>query len=191
MVGVKPFCLHRVYLKSGTISVWKGGASVRVLLCLAILFLMIQPSKTQALSCAYSSPEEAYQNYDAIIVGSVKQVDSEENVNHVQITVTNSYKGMTPKELTILENATWGSAWGPSVAGETYLFYLIHTENGWENSLCSPSRRLIDAQDDLAFLNKQLPINDASRWYYYAAIGSVILIVLVAAGRRWTRRRGT
>lgn len=191
MIAMKPFPPACVYSNSGTISVRKGDAPMRIILGLVILFLMMQPMQVQALSCAFSSPEEAYQNYDAIIVGSVKQVDSEENVNRVQITITDSYKGIKQKELTMLENATWGSAWGPSIVGETYLFYLMNTENGWENSLCSPSRRIMDAQDDLAFLNKKLSLNDAARWYYYAAIGSVVLIVLVAAGRRWTRNRRT
>lgn len=160
---------------------------------LAILFLMTHPSQAQALSCAaLPAPQEAYRHYDAVIVGSVKQVDSDgNNVNRVHITVTRSYKG-------VLENATWGSVWGPSVVGETYLFYLMNTADGWENPLCAPSHRIADAQDDLAYLkNKELPISDAgwsasdsSRgWVSYATIGSVVLIVLVAAGIGWTRSR--
>lgn len=178
---------------------------MRVLLSLAILFLLIHPTQAQALSCAsLPSPEEAYKHYDAVVVGSVKQVESDGETNRVQLAVTSSYKGVKQAELTVLENASWGSIWGPSVVGETYLFYLKHTDNGWENPLCAPTRRIADAQDALAFLqNKELPTSGASGQSAsaspqapssrasYAAIGSVILIVLAVAGVGWTRSRKT
>ncbi len=178
---------------------------MRVLLGMAILFLLIQPAQAQALSCAsLPSPKEAYQQYDAVVVGSVTQVESDGRMNRVQVTVTSSYKGVKQKELTVLENATWGAAWGPSVVGETYLFYLMNTADGWESPLCGPSRRIADAQDDLAFLqNKELPMSGASGQpdsaspqassdrASYAAIGSVVLIVLAVAGIGWTRSRRT
>jgi len=178
---------------------------MRALLSLAILFLLIQPAQAQALSCAAPpSPKEAYQQYDAVVVGSVTQVESDGKMNRVQVIVTSSYKGVKEKELTVLENATWGAAWGPSVVGETYLFYLANTADGWESPLCGPSRRIADAQDDLAFLQgKELPVSDApgqsastsprapSGRASYAAIGSVVLVVLAIAGIGWTRSRKT
>lgn len=196
---------RRVYSSSSDNHARKGGVLMRVLLGLALLFLLIQPTQAQALSCAsLPSPKEAYQQYDAVLVGSVRQVESDGNVNRVQVTVASSYKGVKQKELTVLENATWGAAWGPSVVGETYLFYLKHTADGWENPLCAPSRRIADAQDDLAFLqNKVMPVRDASGQSAsaspratsgrasYAAVGSVVLIVLAVAGIGWTRGRRT
>jgi len=180
---------------------------MRALLGLTILFLLLQPAQAQALSCvSLPSPQEAYLQYDAIVVGSVKQVKSDGGMNRVLLTVTSSYKGVEQKELTVMENATWGAVSGPSVVGETYLFYLTHTADGWENPLCAPSRRIADAQEDLAFLQgKELPVSGASdrsaaaasprtpsgSRASYAAIGSVVLIVLAVAGIGWTRSRRT
>lgn len=179
---------------------------MRVLLGLAILFLLIQPTQAQALSCvAPPSPKEAYAQYDAVVVGSVTQVKSDGAVNRVRLTVSDSYKGVRQNELTVLENATWGALWGPSAVGETYLFYLMHTEDGWENPLCAPSRRIADAQDDLAFLQgKELPASGASGQptdasppvtsggrAAFAITGSIVLIALAVAGIGWTRSRRT
>ena len=165
---------------------------MRVLLGLALLFLLIQPAPAQALSCAsLPSPKEAYRHSDAVVVGSVKQVEPDGDMNRVQLTVTSSYKGIgqKEKELTVMENATWGAAWGPSAVGETYLYYLKHTADGWENPLCAPSRRIADAQDDLIFLRSKT-LSSSTGWTY-AAIGAGALIVLAVAGIGWIRRRRT
>lgn len=70
MVGVKPFLPAHVYLSIENTRL-KGGVSVRLLLGHSISYDSTFASTSPKL--CFSSPEEAYQNYDAIIVGSVKQ----------------------------------------------------------------------------------------------------------------------
>ncbi|MCM3785981.1 hypothetical protein M3231_23705 [Neobacillus mesonae] len=79
--------------------------------------------------------------------------------NHIelQITVSESFKGITEKNITVSEDMTWGT----SKVGESYLFFLMRQENGWHNQLCSPTTTLNNANEELEYLQPQaLPLKN-------------------------------
>lgn len=130
---------------------------------LAILYARL-PQYAAALSCAQPLPiDKLYENSDGIILGEVQKVTRNNDSNTVRVKVHKSYKGVTDASLSLNENVTWGSLWGPSEEGQEYLFFLKKSGSEWENPLCSPTRKQADATKELAFLQgKEIPLNNAS-----------------------------
>ncbi|GEM_PF-3249928 len=131
----------------------------------ALVVLLIghlQSAPAMALSCAEFPPiEEAYEQYDGLIVGLVDEVSGKnDEYNEVKVTVQRSFKGVEADQVTMLENPTWGNLNGPSEVGEEYLFFLRLTDSDqWENPLCSPSMKVDAAGEELAYVqDKELPI---------------------------------
>lgn len=98
------------------------------------------------------SVEEAYEEYDGVVIGQIDEVINKHNHNEVKITVSNSFKGIEVGKLTVNEDATWGNLNGPSVVGEVYLFFLRYHDDKWVNPLCSPSMKATEASAELEFL---------------------------------------
>jgi MYXO-CTERM domain-containing protein len=121
------------------------------------------PRYAAALSCVPPKPIDVlYERSDGIVLAKVEKVTGAVNNDsrNVQVRVLQSYKGVTDSSLTLLENSSWGSYWGSSEKGQTYLFFLRKGDAGWENPLCSPTRREAEAVKELAFLKgKEIPLN--------------------------------
>lgn len=102
--------------------------------------------------------------------------------NIVRVQVLQSFKGVTDANISISENSTWGSSWGPSDAGQTYLFFLMKSGSGWENPLCSPTLKQGNAAEELAFLkDKEIALNEATEPSGISG-GRVWLITIAALG---------
>ncbi|MOA05000.1 hypothetical protein D3C78_1245790 [compost metagenome] len=139
---------------------------MRKMLMLAFMLLIMNqmnPTEAHALSCAeMPSVQEAYDQYDGIVVGRVDKVIFKQESNEVRLAISKSYKGIDQQSLSVEENPTWGALWGPSEVGEEYLFFLQQTDGGWENPLCSPSMKTASASKELGFLkDKEIPIQEA------------------------------
>ncbi|MNC19462.1 hypothetical protein D3C75_673950 [compost metagenome] len=135
-----------------------------ILVLLAVLYPQ-HSRHTSALSCeVIYSVEMIYEKYDGVILAKVQKVSREkDDSNQVRVQVLKSYKGVTDASLTLTESSGFGSFWGLSEKGQTYLFYLKKNETGWENPLCSPTLKQGDAVKELAFLEgKELPLNGVS-----------------------------
>ncbi|WP_372660701.1 hypothetical protein [Cohnella sp.] len=135
---------------------------MKVVLLAALLFLLLIPQDVMALSCAeLSSIEEAYEKYDAVVIGKVEDVTRNKENNQIKLKVIKSFKSIDDTSILVGENITWGSLWGPSETGQEYLFFLRHKDNGWENPLCSPTMKIADASDQLKYLrDKEIPLNN-------------------------------
>lgn len=132
--------------------------TIKFLTMWSMLFLMSSPP-VLALSCVATSVEEAYELYDAVVIGEVEQtMERENNVRELHIRVTRTYKGMEDgpvDRVEVLENATWGGGWGISAEGSEMLYFLEQSEKGWKNPLCSPTRPIQDVSSaDFTFLEK-------------------------------------
>lgn len=126
---------------------------MRVVLLVTMFFVFLLPSNVMALSCVEPpSIEEAYEKYDGVIMGQVEDVTWNKQSNQIKLKVIKSYKGIDENSLLIEENITWGSLWGPSEVGKEYLYFLRQTESGWENPLCSPTKKVADTSDELRYL---------------------------------------
>ncbi|WP_159887355.1 hypothetical protein [Paenibacillus puerhi] len=128
---------------------------------LLILACLLSPTpKSYALSCVEApSIAKAYKSYEGLVVGHVVNVEQTKEYNQVHIQVKRSFKGVETDTLTVEENITWGSLWGPSEKGEDYLFFLNQKEGQWENPLCAPTKKIAEASGELKFLkNKEIPL---------------------------------
>jgi len=125
-----------------------------VLALLAIfIVLMISPTTTYALKCVeMPTGEQGYEEYDGIIVAYVEDVVRKKDDNIIKLKVIKSFKKISEEQISVKENITWGSLWGPSEIGEEYLYYLRETDSGWENPLCSPTMKVAEAANELTFL---------------------------------------
>ncbi|SDS21535.1 hypothetical protein SAMN05444162_0978 [Paenibacillaceae bacterium GAS479] len=174
------------------------------LMAVILLLALFYSPQAQALSCAQLlSVEEAYAKYDGVIVGKVDKVFPDGDHNIVKSTVTTSYKGVSVNKVSMGEDRTWGNLNGPSKVGEQYLFFLTKKNGKWENSLCSPSKLVGEAKEELAFLQgKEIPllsipdengskISPASIWIISAitALGLGILAYAYLRARRKTPSR--
>ncbi|MBD2869179.1 hypothetical protein [Paenibacillus arenilitoris] len=132
-------------------------------LMLLFLFTIFYPNASYALSCANIPPiETAYERYDGVVVGKVEEIVATSVSNELQVKVLRSFKGIEAQSLTIQEDITWGSWHGPSVKGETYLFFLYEKATGWENPLCSPTEKVADQADVDPYLEgKDIPLKPA------------------------------
>lgn len=128
------------------------------------LVLFISPTTTNALSCAeIPTGEQGYAEYDGVIIGHVEDVVREKDNNVIKLKVIKSFKKIDAEQISVKEDMTWGSLWGPSEVGKEYLYYLKLGIMGWENPLCSPTMNVADAAGEMAFLqDKELPIQGMS-----------------------------
>lgn len=122
---------------------------------------MLAPT-AHALSCVGFTVEEAYERYEAVIVGQVDAIEPFGNkgeLNQAEVTVLRSFKTMEDRQLSVLESATWGAGFAPSEVGGQYLMYLNKTADGWEQPLCSPGMLIEHKAEDLKWLeDKEIPL---------------------------------
>ncbi|NRF93439.1 hypothetical protein HQN89_21055 [Paenibacillus frigoriresistens] len=128
-----------------------------------VLLVFLFPANTYALSCAQiPSMDQAYDRYDAVLIGLVEGVVRKKNSNQIQVTVVKSFKGIEEHTIKVDEDITWGSLNGPSEKGMHYLFFLKKNGIDWVNPLCSPSKKLADASKELDYLkDKEIPLKEA------------------------------
>ncbi|NOU84459.1 hypothetical protein GC102_01525 [Paenibacillus sp. LMG 31460] len=128
-----------------------------------VLLVFLFPTNTYALSCAQMpSMEQAYEQYDGVIIGLVEGVVRKKESNQIQLTVVKSFKGIEERTINVDEDITWGSLNGPSEKGVHYLLFLKKKGNEWVNPLCSPSKKLADASKELDYLkDKEIPLKEA------------------------------
>lgn len=137
-------------------------ALIAVIVC--VFFIQWSPTNIHALSCEeIPSVEAAYEKYDGIVVGRVDKVTQHGSRNEAQLTVTTSFKGVKTDRISIIEDSTWGALSGPSKIGEVYVFFLKKNGSQWENPLCSPTVKMVDAAEHLEYLNgKEIALQKAN-----------------------------
>ncbi len=129
-----------------------------------LAILSSQPPRfASALSCPMIlSIEMNYEKYDGVILARLMKVThAEDDSPIVQVRVLQSYKGVTDSRLSIRGLPFWGE---PSQEGQTYLFFLNKTEEGWVYPICSPLSPQENMTDwELAFLEgKEIPLTEVS-----------------------------
>lgn len=123
----------------------------KIIIPVFLLALFLMPNQSLALSCAEPSPVEiAYDEYDAVLVGQVKDINHYNNTKTLIIEVEKSYKGADRKTITVYEDVTWGE----SRKNATYLFFLNQDGGKWINPLCSPTTHRTELADE-AYADKQ------------------------------------
>ncbi|RJE85158.1 hypothetical protein D3P07_21555 [Paenibacillus sp. 1011MAR3C5] len=128
-----------------------------LLALMLVIYLAVPGQQADALKCMEQpNAEENVEHYDGVIVAQVEKITKVEHTNTLKLKVVQSFKNVQETSIKVYENADWGT----SEAGESYLFYLKQDNGKWELPLCSPTKPLDKAADDLAFLqDREIPLN--------------------------------
>lgn len=120
---------------------------------IAALFFVL--GATDAFACSCAKPrevEEEYKTAVAVFSGKVISVAQSAGSTKVKIRVEKIWKGGLSKTIEIRGGGMCGYNF---TAGKKYLIYASGTiENGLSASLCSRTKNLSDAAEDLKVLNK-------------------------------------
>ena len=162
--------------------------SIALAVLLAGLLTFALPERTYACSCrTIGTPSEELENSAAVFRGTVTAASVSEDKQEVtyEFEVTTVWKGpLTGK--TIITSPRWSAACGREYGtGE----YIVYSWNGSRDGLCSRTRLISDASEDLAELGEgQVP----SSWVDFSMVGLLVGVVGLIAGIVWlflARRR--
>lgn len=134
----------------------------KFIISVLLMTFLIFPQHLQnsyALSCAEPDlPHIAYDKHDAVIIGTIIEVEeqSEENTKVLTVKVDKSYMGINTKIVTVHEMLSWSE----SYVDQTQLFFLVKAEDRWFNSLCGPSTSNIALADQYLSDKTELPLQD-------------------------------
>lgn len=83
----------------------------KLMILLFFSSLFIVPSQSLALSCAEPTPADiAIGEYDAVVIGAVKGIESSDGAKKMTVEVEKSFKGVDVNKITVYEDITWGKA---------------------------------------------------------------------------------
>lgn len=137
---------HACYSR-GVIFARIGLATTVLALCLALV-----PASAAACSCVQVSPELALREHAAVFEGRVRSVEPTADGLRVTLEVVQQWKGIESEEAVVF-TASNSAACGVAFEAETsWLVYADRRADGWQTGLCSRTRRIEDAEDDLMAL---------------------------------------
>jgi len=163
----------------------------KIIFLLVITFGLLFSSifSVNALSCAEPPPpKEALEKSSAVFVGKVIDINEPSNIdseNPIRITfeVLTIWKGPDNKKIIV---KTPDHYWGPYKMGEEYLIYAYNDEGELTTGLCSRTRFLSGAEEDLKELSDgRTPTNSGSNFvppisnnFSIILISSVIIVII-------------
>ena len=129
----------------------------KIMLLVFLTSLFLLPKQSFALSCAEPSPPEvAYDEYDAVIIGSVEKIKENNDGKTLTIEIDKSFKGVDKKTITVKEDITWGE----SQDNASYLFFLNKEGDNWVHPLCSPTTHNTDQADEVFADKEKITLQD-------------------------------
>lgn len=117
----------------------------KIMIMIFLISLFLLPAQSFALSCAeLPSPDVAYDRYEAVIIGTVEDIQERSDEKTLIIEVNKSFKGVNKEIIAVEEDLTWGE----SQLNAEYLFYLNKEGEEWVHPLCSPTTLNTDIADE-------------------------------------------
>ena len=138
--------------------------AARLLPALAILSLLLVPSAASACSCMPSGPPcQALFQSDVVFVGTVKSIATDEEAGSdqrlfgrrlVTLSLDRGIRGVKGSTVAVRTGQGGGDCGFDFKEGQTYLVYASRHPDGWLSAgICSRTRPLSQAADDLAFID--------------------------------------
>ena len=115
------------------------------------------PSLAQACSClAPPAPKVALEKSAAVFVGRVAKVESSAGVNTFQFAVSKQWKGVDGSVVSVASNSSSAACGIAFDSDRDYLIYAYKYEgdNQLRTNLCTRTKRVSDAAEDLAELGE-------------------------------------
>ena len=124
-------------------------------LVLAVLSLSVcLVSVANACRCVPPAPpKESMEKSLGVFAGEVTAVKTEGRMLLATVTVTQSWKGEPAKEVTVRTNSSSAACGYSFQKGNSYIIYCTgKNDAGWATNLCTRTRPLAQAKDDLKAL---------------------------------------
>ena len=122
---------------------------------LALLALLVAPEPAHACSCVQVPPAQAMAEHDAVFEGRVLSVEPASDPSQVMtatLEVVQHWKGVETEQVTV-STAAMESVCGVSFeVGTSWLVYADVENGALRTGLCSRTRRIEEADEDLAEL---------------------------------------
>ena len=157
----------------------------KALIALFLISLFLLPKHSLALSCVEPSPPNiAYNEYDAVVIGTVEKIKDRSHLKTLTIRVDKSFKAVDQKVITVKEDGTWGE----SQLNASYLFYLNKEGGKWVHPLCSSTTGNTDIADEFFADKEEITLENADIAVDDTRGGIVIIfleiiVVILAIGR--------
>lgn len=125
---------------------------------LLVAFALLSARPALACKCAIATVEEGRADASALFEGRVISIEEKSQegampVNQVKLAVVRSWKGLDQEEQVVVITNTQSAACGYTFAKDTsYLVYARESDGHLDVSLCSRTRPIADAAEDLAKL---------------------------------------
>lgn len=152
----------------------------KVVMALFLISLFLLPEQNFALSCVEPSPPDvAYDEYDAVIIGTVEEIKEYHDTKVLEIRVDTSYKGIDTKVIAVEEDITWGE----SQLNASYLYYLNEEGEKWLHPLCSPTTSNTDIAEEFLADREEIALQNVvsePEDKIYIVFLEIILAVLTA-----------
>ena len=156
----------------------------KIMIALFIISLLVMPKQGFALSCVEPSPPDiAFNEYDAVIIGTVEKIKENKNEKLLTIAVDKSFKGVDKNIITVEEDITWGT----SQLNADYLYYLDKEGKNWVHPLCSPTTDNTDIaeesladKEEIALQNVEITENNGPNDTAFIVLLAVILATVAA-----------
>ena len=127
----------------------------KIMITMFLIYVFLIPKQSYALSCAEPSPPDvAYNEYDAVIIGTVQKIKENNGIKMLTIKVDKSFKGVDKKIITVEEDFTWGE----SEFNSDYLYFLNKDGDNWVHPLCSPTTSNFNASDKYLSDKEEIPL---------------------------------
>lgn len=138
---------------------------MKKILMLAASLFIISAESAQACSCLPSTPDQHFESANAVFSGRVvnvvtprrnprrPQVSSQQK--RVMFEVAEVWKGEERRRLMVMTSDSSASCGFNFTEGESYLVYASRSDNRLTTSLCSGTKLLSQAQEDLSMLEDQ------------------------------------
>jgi hypothetical protein len=132
-----------------------------------LLAVTLNPESAYACSCASQTVEEAVSSSDAVFEGRVVEVrkgaDSSSvstRMNTVRLLVVRSWKGVAKEAVTVRTATNEAGCGYPFRANQSYLVYANSSQAGLQTGLCSRTRPIDEAEEDLDALGMgEVPVS--------------------------------
>lgn len=148
----------------------------KMMISILFISLFLIPIQSFALSCAEPLPlDVAIEEYAAVVIGSVKGIESGGGAKKLTVEVEKSFKGVDVNKITVYEDLTWGE----SQEGATYLFFLDKDKEKWFHPLCSPTTHNTDLADEQFADQKEIPLQDVES--FNSESDNTLAIVMISA----------
>ncbi|HAX80395.1 MAG TPA: hypothetical protein DCY88_32310 [Cyanobacteria bacterium UBA11372] len=128
----------------------------KMLLSAASLLAIFQATAAYACSCIPSNPQQSFESAQAVFAGRVIDVIQPNPDSEVQVRfeVSRIWKGQKRPQIVVMTSSSSASCGYSFQAGEQYLVYASRQKSQLETGLCSGTKPLSMAEQDLAVLGE-------------------------------------